>query len=446
MRVIRLFLLTQLLFLAAVSSADAFTIEIVFAPPTTNADGTPLTNLAGYNLYSGAAKATYGAPRNLGNNTSAIISNLEENHDYYFAVTAYDTSGNESGFSNEVHLNFAPILPMPTQTPTRTPTPLATGTVVPGPTESTTPISSITPNPTPKAIYPKRVKMDFDGDGLSDPGVFNPASGTEFVSLSADAVDLEVGFAEGGGRRADGDYNGDGKWDSGIVARQPDGKLLITAKDAESDKEIFREEFGRAGNRIVTGCYLDGDKKTDIVVLTKTSMRIRESSKGKIVKARIPAGLVRDVYCGDFNNDGRDQLTLLMDRKPFPGKKPVTSVVILNSRGRILKQHEARRGKRLLVADFNRDKRDEIAYIFSKKGETYVKFFAEKRTWRFNLGVTSSQSAATYLAQKSGNGDAILKRDKTGVSLFNFLSQKSSPVSSTLPEGELISPVSSNHF
>src|SRR5438552_15709445 len=58
-------------------------------------------DLAGYKVYYGAASHGYGNPVVIGLQTSYTVTGLS-NGTYYFSVTAYDTSGNESGFSNEV--------------------------------------------------------------------------------------------------------------------------------------------------------------------------------------------------------------------------------------------------------------------------------------------------------------------------------------------------------
>ena len=60
-------------------------------------------DLAGYGVYYGTASRTYGAPINVGNVTSYALTGLTPGVTYYFAVTAYDTAYNESGFSNEVY-------------------------------------------------------------------------------------------------------------------------------------------------------------------------------------------------------------------------------------------------------------------------------------------------------------------------------------------------------
>ena len=62
-------------------------------------------DLAGYIIYQGTSSRDYDASMDVGNWTSATIANLEENEAYYFAVTAYDTDGNESFYSDEVCVN-----------------------------------------------------------------------------------------------------------------------------------------------------------------------------------------------------------------------------------------------------------------------------------------------------------------------------------------------------
>ncbi|HOI08654.1 MAG TPA: hypothetical protein PK213_16140 [Deltaproteobacteria bacterium] len=61
-------------------------------------------DIAGYKLYGGTSSGTYTYVVDTGLNTSRDVPNLSNGAHYYFAVTAYDTSGNESGYSQEVHV------------------------------------------------------------------------------------------------------------------------------------------------------------------------------------------------------------------------------------------------------------------------------------------------------------------------------------------------------
>jgi hypothetical protein len=60
------------------------------------------SDLAGYKVYVGMAPGAYGAPIAIGNITSYMVSNLLRGNTYYFAVSAYDKSGNESALSTVV--------------------------------------------------------------------------------------------------------------------------------------------------------------------------------------------------------------------------------------------------------------------------------------------------------------------------------------------------------
>jgi hypothetical protein len=59
-------------------------------------------NLAGYRLYVGTASGAYGRSVNAGLATSCTVTDLLGGHTYYFAATAFNTSGAESAKSNEV--------------------------------------------------------------------------------------------------------------------------------------------------------------------------------------------------------------------------------------------------------------------------------------------------------------------------------------------------------
>jgi len=60
------------------------------------------SNVAGYKVYVGTASGTYGAPVDVGKVTTFEVINLSSRQTYYFAVIAYNTSSQESGYSNEV--------------------------------------------------------------------------------------------------------------------------------------------------------------------------------------------------------------------------------------------------------------------------------------------------------------------------------------------------------
>lgn len=78
------------------------TATLTWDAPTENADGTTLVDLAGYRIYYGTFSGSYTIPIDAGNVTTYTFTGLSTGT-YYFAVTAYDTSGNEGAYSIEVN-------------------------------------------------------------------------------------------------------------------------------------------------------------------------------------------------------------------------------------------------------------------------------------------------------------------------------------------------------
>lgn len=83
-------------------NVHAFTVKLQW-DPNTEAD------LKGYKLYYGTASGNYSRTIDLGQVNSYQVDNLQDGVKYYFAITACDIDGKESGFSNEVS---APKFPL----------------------------------------------------------------------------------------------------------------------------------------------------------------------------------------------------------------------------------------------------------------------------------------------------------------------------------------------
>lgn len=62
-------------------------------------------DLAGYKIYFGTSSGEYnasGSPAIIGNTTTYTVTGLQRNTTYFFALSAYDSAGNESALSAEV--------------------------------------------------------------------------------------------------------------------------------------------------------------------------------------------------------------------------------------------------------------------------------------------------------------------------------------------------------
>jgi hypothetical protein len=94
----------------AATPTQAQQVQLAWDSPV-QADGTPVPNLAGYKLYSGSQSGQYQTIVPVGLTTTYTVTNVSTGQTYYFAVKAYDSSGTESAFSNEVSVT------LPTHTP-----------------------------------------------------------------------------------------------------------------------------------------------------------------------------------------------------------------------------------------------------------------------------------------------------------------------------------------
>jgi hypothetical protein len=92
-----LFLLPVLPCPLCIQHAHAATSITLAWDPNTEPD------LGGYKLYYGTAKGAYEFAIDVGNQTTYTISGFLKGVDYYFAVTAYNTYGLESTFSDELN-------------------------------------------------------------------------------------------------------------------------------------------------------------------------------------------------------------------------------------------------------------------------------------------------------------------------------------------------------
>lgn len=78
-------------------------MTIAWEPPTENTNGTMLTNLAGFVIHYGTDSQNYTSTIQVANPgiTSYVVDNLAPGT-YYFAVSAYTSTGEDSSYSPQV--------------------------------------------------------------------------------------------------------------------------------------------------------------------------------------------------------------------------------------------------------------------------------------------------------------------------------------------------------
>jgi hypothetical protein len=100
------------------------------------------------------------------------------------------------------------------------------------------------------------VPADYDGDAVTDVGVWHPATGTWKIRLSTDGAAREVQWGAPGDRPVPADFNGDGKAEL-TVFRPGIGTWFIYGTGAV--------QYGVPGDRPVPADY-DGDGRADLAV------------------------------------------------------------------------------------------------------------------------------------------------------------------------------------
>jgi hypothetical protein len=91
----------------AAASAGSSSVSLGWVAPTENSDGSTLQDLKGYKIHYGTQSQTYTSEIPVANPTltTYLVSNLPAGT-YFFAVTAYNSSGVESSLSDEISATF----------------------------------------------------------------------------------------------------------------------------------------------------------------------------------------------------------------------------------------------------------------------------------------------------------------------------------------------------
>jgi hypothetical protein len=265
-----------------------FASNALAAQATLAWDSNTESDLAGYRIHYGTVSGRYTTSIDVHNVTSYTLTGLTEGQTYYLAASAYDTSGNSSGFSNEVQYTVLPGAPPP-----------------PG-SSGDTGFSAGVFRPSTNAWYLDvdtnglwsgcgldgcynfgtngdwPVVGDWNNDGVSEIAVFRPSTGMWYLDLNANdhldscSTDRCFGpFGMSGDLPVAGDWNGDG------IARIG----------------VFRPSTGKwyqdlNGNGQWDGCGVDG--------------------------CYGPFGMSGDqAIAGDWNGDGRVQIGVF---RPSTGK------------------------------------------------------------------------------------------------------------------------------
>jgi Fibronectin type III domain len=87
---------------ATLGQVSSGTATVSWTPPTTNTNGSTLTNLAGYKIHYGTSSNSLNQTVQVTNAglASYVLNNLSGGATWYFGITAYTSTGAESALSN----------------------------------------------------------------------------------------------------------------------------------------------------------------------------------------------------------------------------------------------------------------------------------------------------------------------------------------------------------
>lgn len=157
-------------------------MALSWLPPTAHTDGTLMTDLAGYHIHYGTAPRDYPSTIQVANPgiSNYVVQGLAPGT-YYFAVSAYDSSGAESQYSPEVVVTLTGAS-ITTGQVTSTETTASTGPV----TSTGTVTSSVTPTSTGTATLTTTARSS--PGTLADPALSSCTTlGANSISSSANA-------------------------------------------------------------------------------------------------------------------------------------------------------------------------------------------------------------------------------------------------------------------
>ena len=99
-------------FLYAQSGTYSDSALLSWTPPTEREDGSALTDLDGYVIYYGLASGEYTESIEISAGLSSYMIEGLSDGTWFFAMTAKDSSGLESDYSNEVFKSIATLEPV----------------------------------------------------------------------------------------------------------------------------------------------------------------------------------------------------------------------------------------------------------------------------------------------------------------------------------------------
>jgi hypothetical protein len=218
-------------------------------------------------------------------------------------------------------------------------------------------------------LRPARTRLDFDGDGLADLGVFRPATGEWFVfgSSRGFAGPMRFGAPGLGDQPVPADYDGDGRTDLAVYRRST-GAWFVFGSDTGFAGPVA---FGASGlDDVPVPADYDGDGRADVAVFRRSTgewfILGSATGFGGPVPFGAPGSGDRPVPA-DYDGDGRADLAVFRQATGewfvFGSSASFRGAVPFGAPGL---------GDQPVSADYDGDGRSDLAVFRHATGEWFV--------------------------------------------------------------------------
>jgi hypothetical protein len=249
----------------------------------------------------------------------------------------------------------------------------------------------------------RRAPFDFDGDGITDVGVFRPGNGTWYMLRSSDNGFVAQQFGLGTDRLAPGDFDGDGKTDVAVWRPATGYWYIITSGDGS----LRATQFGANGDVPTAGDF-DGDGKTDIAVYRPSvgTFYLLHSSDNSFHFQQWGANGDQPVI-GNYDGDAMYDFGIY---------RPSTNTfyILLSSNGTVKASQFGQGGDKPIAGDFDGDGKTDIAIYRPSAGAWYYVQSSDDNFKGVTWG-TSGDIPATGDYDADGKWDLAVFRPSAGI-------------------------------